>query len=284
MKVVIPLPERDFDPSEAAVTWKILKEAGHTVRFATPNGERSVADDMMISGEGLDPWGFIPGLKKATLIGNILRANADARAAYAKLELDSDFDRPLSYASLRAVDYGGVVLPGGHRARGMRGYLEHAGLQAFVVGCFELDVPVAAICHGVLLAARSISPKTKRSVLYGLRTTSLTWSQEHLAANIGLFARFWDSSYYRTYTEGPGEKCGYWGVEQEVKRALASRDDYLDVPKDAPDYRLKTDGRHRDTKDDDRPAFVVRDGRYVSARWPGDVHTFAKTFCQVLAE
>ena len=35
---------------------------------------------------------------------------------------------------------------------------------------------------------------------------------------------------------------------------------------------------HRDS----RPAFVVRDGNYVSARWPGDVHTFARTFAEVL--
>jgi hypothetical protein len=26
----------------------------------------------------------------------------------------------------------------------------------------------------------------------------------------------------------------------------------------------------------------VRDGSYVSARWPGDAHTFARTFCEVL--
>jgi hypothetical protein len=36
--------------------------------------------------------------------------------------------------------------------------------------------------------------------------------------------------------------------------------------------------------DDDRPAWVVRDGSYVSARWPGDVHTFARTFAAVLDE
>ena len=39
----------------------------------------------------------------------------------------------------------------------------------------------------------------------------------------------------------------------------------------------------RDSLDDARPAFVVRDGNYVSARWPGDVHTFATTFAGVLA-
>jgi putative intracellular protease/amidase len=35
---------------------------------------------------------------------------------------------------------------------------------------------------------------------------------------------------------------------------------------------------------DGTPAFVVRDGRYVSARWPGDAHTFAKTLAGVIAE
>jgi hypothetical protein len=40
----------------------------------------------------------------------------------------------------------------------------------------------------------------------------------------------------------------------------------------------------RDTFDDERPAFVVRDGNYISARWPGDVHTFAKHFSKILTE
>jgi putative intracellular protease/amidase len=40
----------------------------------------------------------------------------------------------------------------------------------------------------------------------------------------------------------------------------------------------------RDTWDDSRAAFVVRDGNYVSARWPGDAHTFARRSAEVLAE
>ena len=36
--------------------------------------------------------------------------------------------------------------------------------------------------------------------------------------------------------------------------------------------------RRRGTATDDSPAFVVEDGRYVRARWPGDVYLFAKTF------
>jgi hypothetical protein len=34
---------------------------------------------------------------------------------------------------------------------------------------------------------------------------------------------------------------------------------------------------------DDTPSFVVRDVNYVSARWPGDVHAFAKTMAGVIA-
>jgi putative intracellular protease/amidase len=281
-KVLMPLPERDFDPTEAAVSWKVLRDAGHTVVFATPDGGRSFADDLMITGEGLDPWGFVPGLQKLKVLGAILRANTDGRAAYAELEGDAGFLHPLRHDVVRAEDFDGFVLSGGHRARGMRGYLESQPLQALMVRAFELDKPVAAVCHGVLLVARSISPTTGRSVLFGRRTTSLTWSQEHLAANLGRVARFWDGAYYRTYRDEPGQPCGYMGVQAEVTRALARPEDYVDVPKDAPDYGLKTDGRHRDTMSDERPAFLVEDGRYLSASWPGDVHTFAKRFAAML--
>ena len=71
-------------------------------------------------------------------------------------------------------------------------------------------------------------------------------------------------------------------VQQEVTRALADPADFLDVPKADPEYRRKTSGLQRDCFDDARPAFVVRDRNYVSARWPGDAHTFAKTFAEIL--
>ena len=71
-------------------------------------------------------------------------------------------------------------------------------------------------------------------------------------------------------------------VQQEVTRALARPEDFRDVPGDDPHYRRKTSGLVRDTIDDETPAFVVRDRNYVSARWPGDVHTFAKTFASML--
>lgn len=33
----------------------------------------------------------------------------------------------------------------------------------------------------------------------------------------------------------------------------------------------------------DTPAFTVRDGRYLSARWPGDAYQFGRLFSDLLA-
>jgi hypothetical protein len=96
--------------------------------------------------------------------------------------------------------------------------------------------------------------------------------------------RIWDAGYYRTYMEGPGEPEGYRSVQSEVTRCLADPVDFLDVPRSAPHYFRKTSGIFRDTAADDRPAWVVHDGSYVAARWPGDVHAFARTFSELLNE
>ncbi|HXA48469.1 MAG TPA: thiJ/pfpI-family protein, partial [Burkholderiaceae bacterium] len=72
--------------------------------------------------------------------------------------------------------------------------------------------------------------------------------------------------------------------EQEIRRALASADDFLDVPDNAAHHFLKSSGVVRDRINDARPAWVVRDGNYLSARWPGDVHTWAQQFVAMLGE
>jgi putative intracellular protease/amidase len=281
-RVLFLLPARDFDPSEAAVSWQVLVNAGHVVAFATPDGRPAVADDMMLTGQGLDPWGAIPLLRNLPLIGLLMRANSDARQSYSGMIADPNYNAPQRWGAVDATAFDGLLLPGGHRARGMRDYLESETLQHHVVSFFEAQKPVAAICHGVLLAARSMSKRTGRSVLYGYRTTALTWALERSAWKVARVTRFWDPDYYRTYLEKDGQPVGFMSVQHEVTRALARPEDFLDVPKSDPDYRRKTAGLQRDTRDDARPAFVVRDRNYVSARWPGDVHTFAKTFADML--
>lgn len=290
LNILIPLPSTDFDPTEAALSWKILRDAGHAIHFATPDGRRAHADPLMISGRGLDPWGWIPGLDRLRLIGLLLRADRFGRQAYRAMEQDARFLQPVRYDQLRVGDYDGLLLPGGH-AQGMKVYLENQALQDFVAAYFDhtdaqgRHQPVAAVCHGVVLAARSVSKVTGKSVLHGRKTTALTWQLEKSAWNLGrFFARFWDPGYYRTYREAGGEPAGYRGVEQEIKRALASASDFLDVPRHAPHHFLKTSGLVRDRIDDDRAAWVVRDGNYLSARWPGDVHSFARQFAAMLSE
>ena len=281
-RVLVLLPARDFDPSEAAVSWRVLVKAGHTVSFATPDGGSALADDMMLTGRGLDPWGAIPLLRNLPLFGLLMRANRDARTAYAGMITAPNYIAPQRWDTVDPVIYDALLLPGGHRARGMRQYLESEILQSIVVRFFEAEKPVAAICHGVVLAARSNSKRTGRSVLCGYQTTALTWALENSAWSVARITRFWDPNYFRTYLEQPGQPKGFMSVQQEVMRALARPEDFRDVPEDDPHYRRKTSGLVRDSMDDETPAFVVRDRNYVSARWPGDAHTFAKTFAGML--
>lgn len=273
--VLIPIPDRDFDPTEVAVSWKVLTRSGHRVIFATETGMPGVADDIMVTGRGLDLWSALPALRAVPLIGLTLRANKAGRSAYRDMLRSNEFQRPVSWiqASLDGVD--ALLLPGGHRARGMRGYIDSDILHGLVVAAFARGLVVAAICHGVLLAARSVDPGTGRSVLYGRKTTALTWAMERLAWRLTRFTRLWDRNYYRTYTEQPGQPGGYMSVQSEVTRALEHPSDFRDVARGSPHWRRKTSGTVRDTPTDSRPAFVVDDGDYVSARWPGDTHTFA---------
>ena len=279
--VLFPLPRLDFDPSEVAVSWRVLTSLGHRISFATPDGQPAQCDPIMITGRGLDPWSPVPVLGHIRLLGLLLRANAQARNAHASMTKDLAYRAPTTWANAREADFDALLLGGGHRARGMRSYLESSQLQKLVADFFSASKPVAAICHGVLLAARS-KDASGRSVLFRLKTTALTWQQERTAVGFGKVGRFWDPHYYRTYLEQPGQPAGYMSVQQEVTRALERPEQFLDVPSDAPDYRKKTFGTARDTMNDERPAWVVRDGLYVSARWPGDAHTFAKTFAKVL--
>ena len=64
-------------------------------------------------------------------------------------------------------------------------------------------------------------------MLYGRKTTALTWAMEGLAWRLTRITRFWDPDYYRTYTEEPGQPGGYMSVQSEVTRALRESDGLL---------------------------------------------------------
>ncbi|HEV7851358.1 MAG TPA: type 1 glutamine amidotransferase domain-containing protein [Mycobacterium sp.] len=282
--VLMPIPDMDFDPTEVAVSWQVLSSHGHSIVFSTESGRPAVADEIMVSGRGLDIWSKLPGLSRVVVVGRFLRADRDGRAAYANMLGSTEYQHPAAWTGARLDDVDAVLLPGGHRARGMRSYIDSEILQGLVVDAFRRGMLVAAICHGVLLAARSVDPSTGRSVLYGRETTALTWDLERRAWQIARLTRFWDPDYYRTYPERAGEPVGYMSVEAEVTRALEKPSDFCNVPKDSPHRRKQTWGMVRDTATDPRPAFVVDDGTYISARWPGDTHTFASAVSAKLSE
>lgn len=245
-RVLMLLPDRDFDPSEAAVPWLELTRRGHEVRFATPGGRKASADPRMLHGTGLGPF-------KA-----LLMADANARDAFASMAQSDAFASPMRHEDIRVDAFDGLLLPGGH-ASGMRPYLESATAQAIVAEAFKRDMPVGAICHGVVLAARARS-SDGRSVLHGRKTTGLT---RRLELTGWALTVLWLGHYYRTYPET---------VEAEVKAALASPAHFSRGPMP---WR-RDDATHLER------GFTVRDGHYLSARWPGDVHRFAHEFAEML--
>ena len=281
-RILMPLPACDYDPTEAAISWKILHDKGHEITFATPDGKASAADEIILTGRGLDVWSNLPLIGAVQCLGMFIRASKTARKAHQEMEETPAYQYPIQWQDIKPDAFDGLILPGGHRARGMRPYLESTELQQHVVHFFTHDKPVAAICHGVLLAARSIDPATGRSVLHGRKTTGLTWALENKGWQAAKIGRSWDPEYMRTYVEAVGEPVGYMSVESEVKRTLANPEDFYNVPQNSKYHWHKTSTMVRDSMTDNRPAFVVEDGRYVSARWPGDAHSFALRFATLI--
>lgn len=236
-KVLVPLPDHDFDVTEVAVPWKLLREAGHEVVFATEAGATPACDPLLITG----------------VVFGKLGAREEPIAFYRQLERAPEFVSPRRWSDCHVDDFSALLLAGGH-APGMRQYLGSEAVQAIAAGFAEANKPIAAICHGVLVAARS-KRGDGRSILHGRKTTCLPKYMERSA----YLATFWRRGrYYRTYP-------AY--VEDEVVAALAAPTDFERGPREL---------SNRGTREDDAAAFVVEDGAYVSARWPGDAYLFAK--------
>jgi protease I len=240
-RLLIPLPREGCDPSEVAIPWKILSQEKIEIVFITPDGKKAKTDLCMLNGNGL-------GLLKSALA-----ARRDAVDAFTLLDQDTAFSNPLKYTEVQASDFDAIYLPGGHD-KTVKEYLESNMLQQLIVEFFALKKTVAAICHGVVLVARSIDPQTNKSVLYDYKTTGLLKSQELIAYNL---TRLWLKDYYLTYPEIT--------VEDEVTAALKQKNNFIQgaLP------------LLRDTPEKLTRGFVVNDRNYLSARWPGDLYNFS---------
>jgi putative intracellular protease/amidase len=245
MRVLMPLPDRDFDVTEVAVPWQSLTDAGHEVVVATERAGTTPAAD--------------PRLLDGVLFGR-LGAEPEPRESYRRMITSPAFRGAVAWEDLVATDYDALLLAGGH-APGMRQYLGSAELHRKAAEFWQLGRPVAAICHGPLVLARAVSPDTGRSVLHGRRTTALP---HYLERSAYLLTAWRLGRYYRTYP-------AY--VQDEITAALASPDDFQRGP------RTTT---RRGTATDHSAAYVVEDGHYLSARWPGDAYLFAERLLNLL--
>lgn len=234
----MPMARLGSDPSELAIPWRMLTNAGHAVTFATPDGNPGEGDPRMLHGTDLAIW------------KPILRADANARSAYAEMERSKEFQAPITYAAMSA-DYDALVLPGGHD-KPIREYLESAEVQAIARAYFAAKKPVGAICHGVLVVGRA-------GLLAGRKTTSLTNALELAAYRM---TKLWLKDYYRTYPATTEDEVRSYGCEYFTGPGALFRD--------SPEHL-------------DR-GFIVRDGHYVSARWPGDAHRFSAELIGMLKD
>jgi hypothetical protein len=97
--VLMPLPESGFDPTEAAVSWKVLKKLGHEVVFATPTGKKS---------DGCDPV-VLDGI----LGGLVMKVHPQPLAYYEEMVHSPEYGNPISYQNIELAKYDGLLLPGG---------------------------------------------------------------------------------------------------------------------------------------------------------------------------
>lgn len=234
-KVVVPIPDKDFDLTEVSIPWKYFVESGFEVTFSTEKGTVGRTDPLLLTG----------------VVFGKLGAKPEAVEAYHELERYESFRHPVPYEQIVPEEYDALLLPGGH-AKGMRQYLESQVLQGKAVDFIKNKQVIGAICHGPIVLARSVDPDTGKSVLHGRSLTSLTKKLERLA----YYLTFWKvGRYYRTYPEY---------VQDEVVRALTSRRDYL-------------------TGGSIWKPFTVEDGNLITARWPNDVHLFARKLVDKIA-
>jgi putative intracellular protease/amidase len=234
-RVVIPIPNEDFEPTEVAAPWQVLRDGGVEVVFATPDGKPGACDPLALEG---------------VVFKQIGATSADA-AIYRELQTDAAFRNPIRYDAIEVEEYVALHLPGGH-APGMVQYLGSEVLQQKAAEFFVADKLVSAVCHGPVVLARAIDPRTGRSVLHGRRVTALT----KLLERSGYLLTLWTlGKRFRTYPEY---------VQDEVISAVGDRTKFEKGPL-VPSYSNP---------------YTLTDGKLITARWPGD----ARRLGEVLLE
>src|SRR5690242_10620796 len=96
-RILVPLPDNDFDITEVSVPWKLVTRAGHSVTFATEGALPARGDPLLLTG----------------VVAGQLGAEAEAKAFYRELERAPEFLSPIRYRDIDADEYDALLLPGG---------------------------------------------------------------------------------------------------------------------------------------------------------------------------
>ena len=191
LRILLPLPDRDFDTTEASVLWDAATRAGHEVVFATEHGAVASCDPHLLG----------PGWR------NPHPAQPRVVQMYRRMTADPRYNHPLTYQEIDAADFDAVHLPGGH-SHGIKQYLDSELLQKKIVEFEAAGKVIGAICHGTLVLARARDQKTGKSLLDGRTATTLTKPLEQFA-------------FLRTFFRTGRRYRTYWKyTETEVRRAV----------------------------------------------------------------
>ncbi|QPP08891.1 type 1 glutamine amidotransferase domain-containing protein [Streptomyces bathyalis] len=117
-----------FWAEEVAVSHRVLREAGIDVDIATPGGVPPTVDPISLDERG-----------------NVDEPSAKEFRAYLE-GLSDQLDKPLALGDLRAADYDGVYIPGGHGP--MEDLAQDADLARLLRETDRSGKVVAALCHG----------------------------------------------------------------------------------------------------------------------------------------
>jgi putative intracellular protease/amidase len=163
---------------------------------------------------------------------------------------DQSYQHPIPYAEIDPDRYNALLLPGGDALR-VRQYLESAELQSKTLRFWQQGKLIGAICHGILVLARTIDPQTGRSVLYGRKVTAIPKSLDRF---VYLFDKWLVKHGYIMYSS-----C----VAEEVRACLQRPEDFSAGPGILAPY-------------------VVSDGNLITSRWYMDADLFAGRFVDEL--
>ncbi len=236
VRILMPLPDHDFDPTEAAIPWKACTAQGWQVVLATEGGNIPECDMNRLKGP-------LPGL---------LSASSSVQAVYQEMTEDPGYQRPILWGEIDASGYQALLLPGGD-GPGVRQYLDSARLRNKVLDFWQQGKLIGALCHGMLVLARTIDPQTGHSVIYGHKVTAVPSSLDR-------FAYLMDSWFL---------KRGY------VMYSRCVADEVLGCLED-PEHMSSGPSLFK--------PYVVCDGALVTSRWYLDAQLFSERFIEQLEQ